>query len=181
MSKRATNRKGTHKCSAMEKEDRLAVVEECLSKGWSVLHIWRAHGRNWNVEKDSLWVYAREVRARWRAEAVSDDRKANREELRAIIREGIKTAFEAQRAIPLADGGMELVSSPDVRSVMKGAELLARLDGLFQLEVVPEKPSMERVTVILAQQYGVPVERLKQYTKKVDAVIDVEGKENAGT
>ena len=159
----------------------MAVVEECLSKGWSVLHIWRVHGRKWGIARPTIWDYARDIRNTWRAEALSDDRKASREELRAIIREGIKTAFEARRAIPLADGGMEMVSDPDVRSVMKGAELLARLDGLFQLEVVPDKPSMERVTLILAQQYGVPMERLQQYNQKVVDVIDVEGKEKTGT
>lgn len=126
-----------------EKARRLAEVETALVRRLSSQAIEIHFSKVWGVTSRQVHDYVREVRARWEKEAVSDDRRAERSHMRASVNDLYTRAMSKTEVVRDAKGNVMLgpdgqplrVERPDFRAATRAAEILCRLDGLYQDEV----------------------------------------------
>jgi hypothetical protein len=108
---------------------RLADVEELLAAGAPKITIRRQLGERWGLSESMLRYYIAEVERRWAEEATTEDRMRRRNAMRQRLE---RLRYKASRT-QAADG---IVLPPDYQTVLRCEEYLAKLDGVFEPDVV---------------------------------------------
>lgn len=131
-----------------------------MARGMSGPEIFDMHGKAWKVALVTVQRYCDTVRREWRAEALSDDRKLDRDHLRKMLLQVIETAYTIKDTVPVGEFQYEWVDRPDLRAVNTAIQTLMKLDGLDSMPVDAGPKSMDTYITILTQGYGVSAERL---------------------
>jgi hypothetical protein len=126
-----------------EKLRRMAEVEALLVRRLSNQAIEIHLAKVWGITSRQVHEYVRQVRQRWEKEAVTDDRRAERAHMRASVNDLYSRALGRTEVVRDAkgnpmigpDGQVLRVEKPDLRAGARAAEILCRLDGLYQDQV----------------------------------------------
>ena len=125
----------------------------------SAQDIWHRH-KEWDVSLNAVHRYCRGVRRQWRAEALSDDRRLDRDAIRKMCLQVIQTAYEIKDTVQVGEHEYEWVSRPDLKAVNTAIKTLCQLDGLFELAELHGPRDINTFITVLADGYGVAPERL---------------------
>lgn len=131
----------TVRVTKAEHARRVDEIETLLARRLSTSRIERWGAEQWKVTQRQVRNYIAHVRKRWLEEAEGTDRTAKRDQLRATAEDIIARALSRSEVVrdaagnPIMDpkSGKPLTREiPDLRTAQRGADLLARLDGLYQ-------------------------------------------------
>ncbi|MEQ8721011.1 MAG: hypothetical protein RID81_07020 [Sandaracinaceae bacterium] len=134
---------GRTRADAFELERRLEYVEERLVLRLSTARVQREVAERYGVTTRTARDYIRKVRDRWNEEASTEDRVERRNHMRASVNDIFVQAMT--RRVPVLerggapvleedpDGGSRPVEreEPDLKTAIRAAETLCRLDGLY--------------------------------------------------
>lgn len=126
--------------TAAEREQRLVEVETLMARRLGVTSIEIHLAKQWGISTRQVRDYVAEVRKRWEVESITDDRKLERASMRASVNDLYARAMAKSEVVKDAAGNPIMGSNgqplrrdaPDIKAALRAAELLCRLDGLFQ-------------------------------------------------
>lgn len=119
---------------------RLDETETLMARRLSTSRVSQLVAAKYGVTERQARKYIRKIRDRWAAESSSQDRSAKRDQLRATAEAIVSAALNKSEVVRDAAGNPVLDSSgspvmretPDLKTAIRGADVLARLDGLYQ-------------------------------------------------
>ena len=141
-------------------EKRRRICANLMGQGYGAYQIHELHGDEWGVNAGTVAHYCRTIRNRWRAEALSDDRKLDRDVIRQMLLQTIRTAHDLKDTVQVGEHKYQWVSRPDLRSALAAIRMLCDLDGIGPETAADGVRTPEMYVAILAASYGISEERM---------------------
>lgn len=135
---------GTPRVTKAEHARRVDEIETLLARRLSTSRIERWGADKWGVSQRQIRNYIRAVRDRWEEESKGTDRTAKRDQLRATAEDIVARALSRTEVVRDAAGNPVIITNPDgstkiatrevpdLKTAVRGSDVLARLDGLYQ-------------------------------------------------
>lgn len=127
--------------SLIEKQQRLDAIEQLMTRRLTVSAVTAWAKKEWSIGERQVRDYIKGVRDRWAREALSDDRREERSHMRASLNDIFARAMSRSEVVkdsagnPIIDPKTSKPITrevPDLRTAVRAAESICRLDGLYQ-------------------------------------------------
>ena len=109
------------------------IVAMMADGSWRGMKSWRALSVEYGVGMDAVRDYAREASGILR-HAMQGSLEDLRERILLGVEAVTNAALDRKRAVPVRDGGVELVADPDCKAALAGYELQAKMLGLSEVK-----------------------------------------------
>lgn len=153
---------------------RLDEVETLMARRLSTSKVCQWAAAKYSITERQARKYVQKIRERWAAESSTVDRAAKRDQLRATAESIVAHALSRSEVVRDADGNpivdpttnRPLVREvPDLKTAIRGADVLARLDGLYQDKLRVEDARAPVVAVSSSRFAGRSREELTHFAQ----------------